>query len=332
MKTDFLTRQLSLALGFGLVMGTIGSAQAQTQATFTPANGPNVNVSTSVTVNTTDGVSQTGPKLTFTSETHYNPWALNVLKKLEIERLDAVMVEGQGHFMASLDKWEMAIRNLLDTAQYPENHYTLMYQVAERTLEIAQSLKVSAAAEARSCPDNDKACIKRFYEPIFVLYDHSYQQIKKYHDFDERLYARAMNSFYGNKGVSPAANSQIEFANELRDYALEQISWFKSEFVVRTGQDEIGPKYSTKTAYAVMNAVVKGLIFDLGGDAANPNPNRPIFATAFAEPAALLSGLSERLTQQLSGNTYCGNESESFWYYNWLLDQANLSLKSRAVK
>ena len=298
MKTDLLNRKLSIALGtFGLLIGSMNGAHAQV---YTPTQAPGFGSATS-SPNTTVG--------------NDGSWSSSVFETLQNDRREAIVVGFAGNIQDSLAAWEYTFRNLLQSQGTPGNQFRLMYKIAERTIQIASSLEISAAEEAKKCPAvNGDDCIRSKYVPIFMIYEHGFSLIKDFQKFDEPYYAshRALREA---SYAAPIAIDQKEFSLGLRDFALQQLKWFREKFSTQS-VDEVGSKFSSKTYYVVLNEILKGLIFDFGGDNANPNPNLPLFVTAYSKPSKLMGDLSKKLTQQIAGNQTVGNGSVAFWSVN----------------
>jgi len=258
------------------------------------------------------------PSNTQTTEVdQYNPWAQDVLKTLATDRLEAVLTEANGHKIVALDLWKNAFRKVLAHRQYPETQSSLIYRIAERTLQLAESLKDQR--EGANCPDDDQVCLDRSYLPIFDVYNHGYQMIQDFSSFDQSYYHELITCF-----KTPTASVAKEMEKQLRDYAVAQIHWFKTNFRVSNG-DGFSAKYSNHMYYVVLDALLKGLIADLGNDFTNEQ-DQPLFSTSYAEAVDQMRSLAQKLDNQIVGNSLYGPEPGAFWFYNILLTQIDSSL------
>lgn len=260
----------------------------------------------------------------------YNPWAMNTIHNLQSARKEIVLIDSNGDKLTALNKWEQAIQEVLDTAARPETHSSLIYRIAEGTLALAQSLEESSQREAGMCPMNDNQCFNRSLAPTFEVYEHGYDMIIKYQQFDRDSYHRMIQNLTTkvkpgtNEVISltPASTDTLALETQLRDYALDQLAWFSSKFQI--GKD---PKYSHDVYYSVLNAVLKQVVSDLSGGCSNSDPS--LFPSLNASPIDLMQRLSKKLEHHLADNRAYGQEPGPFWFFNGLLSDIISSLSKR---
>lgn len=302
MKLSHQLRNLPLTLGTFAILAWLGtSAQAQIQSNNTPQTYLNTQMET------------------------YNPWAEDLLARLESDQLDiARALQGVGP-EAAVKLWEEAMRKVLLSSQHPETHHSLVYRIAGRSLELGESLKELAEADTAKCPQNDQQCFDRPFLSILSTYEHSYKMIQHYYHFDQKYYYPEMcrlDRRHSAQVAGPVSEAAQAMENQVGEYAFAQLKWFTQNFQVRTSEG-IEAAYSHHTYYVMLSSILKGLIVDLGGEV-NGDPS--LFVTEYAKVVAQMQILSTKIDNQIVGNHVNGTETGAFWAFNIQLEYIKNSL------
>ncbi len=255
----------------------------------------------------------------------YNPWAQDILATLSADQLDIARALQANPPIAAITLWEQAMRRVLMSSQHADTHYSLVYQIAERTLQLAEALKDSAQGEARSCPSNDRVCADRPFLPILSIYEHAFAMIQHYYTFDRDFYYPEMLSIRHHARAA-VAEKAVQMERQVGEYAYEQLRWFTSNFRIRTSEG-YQAAYSNHTYYVMLSSLMKGLILDLGGDCNSANP--PLFVTQYAKTVAQMQVLVTKLDNHIAGNSINGAEPGAFWAFNIQLEFIKNSLNTR---
>lgn len=244
-----------------------------------------------------EGGSNVGGSEDHTASTYNDPWSDGVVDTLTEYQLIAVQNFADGNTLLAIQQYKTGLEEVLRTARTQQNRLSWTYKMAERSLELSSRLEAQA----------DRTNEKELRATMLSLESAFEQIIANYYQLDVRFFTPYRSICAGIR-IRDRYNVQ-EFEKVLRSYALLQIQWFQSKFVMTVNNEGVAPRYNSKIFLITLSSVAKGLSQDLGVQSNDRNPN--LFPLAYGQASRSLAKLSDRIEQHLAGNSIFGSDQRA---------------------